>query len=40
MELENEIEFPNGNKGLKVFLVISLNEQDYLKMAEKIISEI
>lgn len=40
VELENEIEFPNGNKGLKVFLIISLNEQDYLKMAEKIISEI
>lgn len=40
VKLENEIEFISGNKVSKVFLVVSLNDQDYLEIAEKIINEI
>lgn len=40
VKLENEVEFISGNKVSKVFLVVSLNDQDYLEIAEKIINEI
>lgn len=40
IKLENKIEFISGNKVSKVFLVVSLNDQDYLEIAEKIINEI
>ena len=39
-KLENEVEFISENKVSKVFLVVSLNDQDYLEIAEKIINEI
>lgn len=39
-KLESEVEFISGNKVSKVFLVVSLNDQDYLEIAEKIINEI
>lgn len=40
VELGNEVEFPGGNKSSKVFFIVSLNDRDYLEMAEKIISEL